>query len=125
MKDIFLSVSIDTTNLSQIDSFLDVIFQNDAIFSRVKQRVRYHLNTVPKSIVEAISDLQDGEIDNLLRIITHQDEDIRFLTHQLQGYDSLIKKYDSLSVKSYKLKSQNKRLLERNKELADRLYKKK
>lgn len=119
------NIKIDTDLPDHIDQLIDFMFSDPVIYDRLVARVKYRITTPNRRCLECIESLQDGEIDNLIRIIHQQDEDIIFLSHQLSGYDSLIKKYDRLVIKVDWLKRQNKRLVERNKTLVSNVYKSK
>ena len=118
-------IIIDTDLPDHVDHLIDFLFSDPVICDRLVERVKYRITTPNRRCLEVIERLQDGEIDNLIRTIHQQDEDIIFLSHQLRGYDSFIKKYDRLVIKVDYLKRQNKRLLERNKTLVNNVYKSK
>lgn len=119
------NIKIDTDLPDHVDQLIDFLFSDPDIYYRLVERVKHRITTPNRRCLEAIERLQDGEIDNLIRIIHQQDEDIIFLSHQLSGYDSFIKKYDRLVIKVDWLKRQNKRLVERNKTLVSNVYKSK
>ena len=119
------NIKIDTDLPEHVDQLIDFLFSDPVIYDRLVERVKYRITTPNRRCLEAIECLEDGEIDNLIRTIHQQDEDIIFLSHQLRGYDSFIQKYDRLAVKVDYLKRQNKRLLDRNKTLVKNVYKSK
>lgn len=119
------NIKIDTDLPDHVDQLIDFLFSDPVIYDRLVERVKYRISTPNRRCLEAIERLQDGEIDNLIRTIHQQDEDIIFLSHQLRGYDSFIKKYDRLAVKVDFLKRQNQRLIQRNKTLVNHVYKSK
>ena len=104
-----------------VDKLIDDLFKDEIIYNRLVERIKYRLTNFNPYIVAALEKLNDGEIDSLLRTIHQQDEDIRFLTCRLSGYESLMRKYEKLSIKVVKLKKQNHRLLSRNSELYELL----
>ena len=119
------NIKIDTDLPDHVDQLIDFLFSDPVIYDRLVARVKHRITTPNRRCLEAIERLQDGEIDNLIRTIHQQDEDIIFLSHQLSGYDSFIKKYDRLVIKVDWLKRQNKRLVVRNKTLVSNVYKSK
>lgn len=119
------NIKIDTDLPDHVDQLIDFLFSDPVIYDRLVERVKHRITTPNRRFLEVIERLQDGEIDNLIRTIHQQDEDIIFLSHQLSGYDSFIKKYDRLVIKVDWLKRQNKRLVERNKTLTANVYKSK
>lgn len=119
------NIKIDTDLPDHVDQLIDFLFSDPVIYDRLVERVKHRITTPNRRCLEAIERLQDGVIDNLIRTIHQQDEDIIFLSHQLAAYDSFIKKYDRLVIKVDWLKRQNKRLVERNKTLVNNVYKSK
>lgn len=119
------NIKIDTDLPDNVDQLIDFLFSDPVIYNRLVERVKYRITTPNRRCLECIEALQDGEIDNLIRTIHQQDEDIIFLSHQLNGYDSFIKKFDRYAKKVDWLRRQNKRLVERNKVLAAHVYKSK
>ena len=119
------NIKIDTDLPDYVDQLIDFLFSDPVIYDRLVVRVKHRITTPNRRCLEAIERLQDGEIDNLIRTIHQQDEDIIFLSHQLSCYDSFIKKYDRLVIKVDWLKRQNKRLIERNQTLVSNVYKSK